>query len=314
MASVVATHALWLRPLARAHGVQQERGSLHDEPARLHALPLTWNLDLWLILPLALATLLYARGARRMKQKLLNQASNGRGLRRGQDWAFAMGISALVAALISPLDRLSDSLFSAHMGQHELLMLVAAPLLVFARPWQAFLAACSPRVQAPFVAFIRRPRVVSLWRILTWPALAVGLHAVVRWIWHAPPLFEAALRNEWVHGLQHGTFFSSAAIFWWALIEGRYGRAGYGVAVLFVFATAMHTGALGALLILARQSWYPLHEARTEELARDALVDQQLAGLLMWIPAGILFAAIGLGLFAAWLGESARRMGAKPAG
>jgi len=101
-------------------------------------------------------------------------------------------------------------------------------------------------------------------------------------------------------------FFTSAALFWWALVEGRYGRLGYGVSVLVVFATALHTGALGALIALARRPLYPLYEARAAGAA-DPLEDQQLAGLIMWVGAGLLFMMLGLALFLAWIGEARRR-------
>jgi putative membrane protein len=134
------------------------------------------------------------------------------------------------------------------------------------------------------------------------------MHAVVVWLWHAPVLFEAALRNEVVHAIQHVSFFATAILFWWAILRGRYGRLGYGLAVAFVFATAMHTSVLGALITVAGRLWYPLYGARAEAWQMDALVDQTLAGLVMWIPAGILLTIAALGLFAAWLGEAERRV------
>jgi putative membrane protein len=77
--------------------------------------------------------------------------------------------------------------------------------------------------------------------------------------------------------------------------------------VLFVFATALHTGALGLLISLARQPWYPSYQLQGQLFDRDALLDQQLAGLIMWVGVGFLFTLIGLALFAAWLGEAERR-------
>jgi putative membrane protein len=124
-------------------------------------------------------------------------------------------------------------------------------------------------------------------------------------MWHVPALFEAALHDETVHVVQHLGFFLTAALFWWALIHGRYGRAGYGIGVAYVFATAMHTQILGALLTFGNRIWYPTHAARTGAAALD---DQQLAGIVMWIPFGVIFVLIALALFAAWLGEAERRV------
>jgi putative membrane protein len=131
----------------------------------------------------------------------------------------------------------------------------------------------------------------------------------VRWAWHLPVLFEAALRSEPIHALQHFTFFASAGLFWWSLILGRYGRMGYGIAVLFVFATALHTSVLGAMFALATGPAYPLYEERAIVWRVDALADQQLAGFIMWVAAGTLFVLLGLALFVAWLGEARRRAG-----
>jgi len=92
------------------------------------------------------------------------------------------------------------------------------------------------------------------------------------------------------------------------MLRGRNGRLGYGLAVAFVFATAMHTSVLGALITMARHVWYPIYVARGSSWQIDAFDDQTIAGLLMWIPGGVLMSLMGVGLFAAWLGESGRRM------
>ncbi|HKU39488.1 MAG TPA: cytochrome c oxidase assembly protein, partial [Polyangiales bacterium] len=99
------------------------------------------------------------------------------------------------------------------------------------------------------------------------------------------------------------TFFFTAMLFWWALLQGMHGRAGYGVAVVFVFATALHTGALGGLIAFARRPWYP---DQTLLAGFDALRDQQLAGLIMWVVAGTWLTGLGLALFVVWLGQSRR--------
>jgi putative membrane protein len=108
--------------------------------------------------------------------------------------------------------------------------------------------------------------------------------------------------------VQHASFFVTAALFWWAILRGRYGRLGYGLAVGFVFATAMHTSILGALITVAGTLWYPIYAARGAPWQLDAMEDQTLAGLVMWIPAGLLLTFVALALFAAWLGEAGRRV------
>jgi len=112
-----------------------------------------------------------------------------------------------------------------------------------------------------------------------------------------------------VHAAQHASFLLTAALFWWSLIYGRYGRIGYGVAVLYVFLTTVHSGALGALLTFSPNLWYPIYGPTTAKWGLDAIEDQQLAGLIMWVPAGLILVALGIGIFLAWLAEAERRVG-----
>ena len=221
-------------------------------------------------------------------------------IRKWQAASFVLGWASAAVALLGPLDRWSDVLFSAHMAQHEILMLVAAPLMVLGRPLLTLLWIV--------------PRATKWIRRITGPVTVLILHAVVLWMWHIPTLFEAALHDETVHVIQHLGFFVTAALFWYALIHGRYGRLGYGVGVLYVFATAMHTQILGALLTFGTRVWYPTPAARTAAAGVSAIQDQQLAGVVMWIPFGVVFLFVGLALFAAWLGEAERRMAITEAG
>jgi putative membrane protein len=245
----------------------------------------------------------YAGGVRR----LWRSPSGRQALRPWRVGAFGLGWLALAVALASPLDPLSDALFSAHMTQHELLMLMAAPLFVLARPGIPLLWALPWRARERVAARLRRPWFRGAWRALTGPVVVFLLHGVALWVWHAPVLFEAALRNQGVHAVQHAMFFWTAVLFWYALVHGRYGRLGYGAAVLFVFLTGVHSGILGALLTWAPRVWYRTYEGRTEAYGWSALEDQQLAGLIMWVPVGAVFLVVGLAFFAAWLAESEKR-------
>jgi putative membrane protein len=137
--------------------------------------------------------------------------------------------------------------------------------------------------------------------------IASFAHALALWIWHVPVLFEATLTNEAVHALQHTLFFGTALMFWQAVLFGERRAADYGLAVLYLFLTAMHSGALGALITFASQPWYASY---TTAFGRNLtpLEDQQLGGLIMWVPAGMIYVIAGLVLFAAWLRESDRRV------
>ena len=120
-------------------------------------------------------------------------------------------------------------------------------------------------------------------------------------------LYDAAVRNEGLHVVQHAMFVATAACFWWGLVAGRYGRAGYGAAVVYVFTTVVHTGLLGAMITLSPIPLYQVYFGPAAARGIDPLADQQLAGLLMWIPAGLVLTLLGIALFAAWLGEAERR-------
>jgi putative membrane protein len=259
------------------------------------------------LVPVALSALLYALGRARLA---LRGRGRGDAVRPREALAFAAGLATVVGALVSPMDRLSERLFAIHMGQHELLMLVAAPLLVLGRPLVPFLLALPARWQPRALAVAQRAAVLRTWAFLTAPLVAVAVHALARWIWHVPALFDGALDHPSVHALQHLSFFLTAILFWWSVVHGRYGRAGYGVSVLAVLVTVAHTGLLAAILTLATS---PLYRTYARLLGERALADQRVAGLVMWVPAGTLLAMIGLALLAASLGEAARRAPKEPA-
>jgi len=239
--------------------------------------------------------------------RLWRHAGARKGLPTWSVVAAAGGWLGLVAGLGPPLALLADLSFAAHMGQHEMLMLVAAPLLALGQPLLALLWALPPRARTRVGAWAHRPRVVAAWHRLTAPIAVLLLQLVVLAAWHWPPAFELALRHDGIHAVQHLMFFLVAALFWWSLVHGRFGRLGYGAGVLVVFVTATYCGLLGAFFVVAPHALYPTHAMRDMARHVDPLADQQLAGLLMWVPAGVVLLAGALALFAAWLGASGRR-------
>jgi cytochrome c oxidase assembly factor CtaG/cytochrome c551/c552 len=264
--------------------------------------------DHWTFDPLVLVSLLAAGGLYAAGAARLRRAAGTRGIRTAQVLCFAAAWISLVLALVSPMAAVSDVLFSVHMTQHEVLMLISAPLLVLARPLAVFVWALPVAWRPAVGRFTRLPTVAAAWRTLTGPLTVWILHGAALWVWHLPSLFQAAVEDQGIHAWMHVCFLFTAALFWWALVHGRYGRLGYGVGVLYVFTTGLHSTLLGALLTLAPRPWYAIYGARAAALGRDPLEDQQLGGLLMWVPFGIVFLVIGLALFAAWLGEARRRV------
>jgi putative membrane protein len=198
---------------------------------------------------------------------------------------------------------MGEVLFSAHMVQHEVLMLVAAPLLVVSRPLVTFLWALPFEWRRTLGRWSKTDVICQPWLWFTTPFVAWWVHAAAIWVWHAPPLFQATVSNDLVHTAQHLSFFLSALLFWWALFYAH-GRRAYGGGVLYIFTTAVHTGILGALLTFAPRLWYPVYSNTTQPWGLLPLQDQQIGGLIMWVPASLVYLAAGLALFAAWMKES----------
>lgn len=261
----------------------------------------TWDLEPLVLGCITVSGLLYAAGLRR----LWKSAGRGKGIRVWEAWCFALGWFALVLALISPLHPLGGVLFSAHMIQHEVLILAAAPLLVLGRPMVPFLWALPDGGAQIAGGWTKASWWRAFWRFITRPVAAWLIHAVALWAWHIPVLFESTLHNELMHTLQHVSFFGSALLFWWALLHR--GMKRYGMAVLGLFTTALHSGLLGVLLTFANRVWYPSYVDTVGLWGLTPLEDQQIGGLIMWIPAGLIYTAAALALFAGWLRESEER-------
>lgn len=261
-----------------------------------------WTLEAWVIASLLLAAGLYASGLLR----LWSRAGRGAGVGEGRAACFAAGLALLCVALLSPLDALGAELFSAHMVQHEVIMLGAAPLLVAGRPLPVFLWAFPERSRHCIAGTIRPAAVQQTWRTLSNPFFAWSLHLIILWAWHFPRLFQAGLESELLHAWQHACFLISALLFWSSL-SGSAARHGQVAVVLSLLTTAIHTGILGALLTFSTHAWYPAYTVTAEQWGMSALEDQQLGGLIMWVPAGFLFIAAGLAAAAKAIGQERER-------
>lgn len=277
----------------------------HDVTAVRHSTTpaVVWSFEPWVIGPLVLSAFLYALGI----AKLWRRAGVGRGLPWTRVAAFIGGWLALVLALVSPLDALGGQSFALHMVQHEVLMLIAAPLFVIGRPLAAWTWAL-PAAWRWSSRVTRQPLFARLWRWLSAPFNAWLIHAVVLWLWHAPALFNAAVVNPVTHTWQHVSFLAAALLYWWSVI-GRDSRITYGGAILSLLSTTIHGGLLSALLTFAPRAWYGAYGDRPLLFGLDPLMDQQLGGILMWVPAGMLYLCAALILTARWL-MPARQPGA----
>jgi putative membrane protein len=294
---------LFVTSLAHAHGLEHHEEDGVPGPRSVHELLRTWGWEPGSLIGLTLSAGLYVTGLSRTWR----EADIGHGIRKWEAWCFAAGWFALFVALVSPLHPWGQILFSAHMTQHEILMLLAAPLLVLGKPMIAFLRGLPPAWTRALAQVANQSWWNSIWCVISSAFAAWLIHALVLWVWHVPALFQATLHNDWIHALQHVCFLFSAILFWWALLQGGHRAMGYGLAVLYMFTTALHSGLLGALLTFAAKSWYPDYAA-TQSWNLTPLEDQQLGGLIMWVPAGLVYVVAGLALFAGWMRESQKRL------
>jgi putative membrane protein len=250
----------------------------------------SWSFEPGVVVPLILAAGAYGMGLCQLPARFRQEAT----------W-FYSGWLLLVVALVSPVHRLGGWLFSVHMTQHELLMIGAAPLLVLGRPGLVLLRSLPARTARKLANWGERSRLTAAWHRLTHPAVAWVVQAFALWSWHIPSWFEATLHHEWVHALQHASFLGTALWFWYSVFRGPRRVADYGWGVLNLFVTAVHSSVLGALITFAPRAWYESYVATAPAWGLTALEDQQLGGLVMWVPAGLVYILAALALLAGWL-------------
>ncbi len=254
-----------------------------------------WTFDPWIVGPLALALLLYGTGLAR-----LHLRGGGTAPRTAQAAAYFAGWLALAGALVSPLHWLGEHLFTFHMVEHEIVMAVAAPLLVLAQPGGLLLWGMPRGLRLTIGSATRKVR--RPWRWMTSPGHATALHGLAIWVWHVPPFFDAAVGSVALHRMQHLSFFATALLFWWSMLR----RSNPGGAIWHLFLTMLHTSVLGALMTLAPRVLYHLQTAGAPAFGLTPLEDQQLAGVIMWVPAETVYAGAALVLAARWIRHSAR--------
>jgi putative membrane protein len=191
------------------------------------------------------------------------------------------GLGTIVIALASPLDALAHERFAAHMLQHMLLTMVAAPLLLLADPFPAALWALPAALRRTIGrGLVRGSSLRALAARLTAPWTGWLLHTVTLWAWHIPVLYDAAGADPTLHALQHLSFLGTALLFWWPIISPAPRLApppGAGASVAYLVLAAFQTATLGLLLAGADGPVYASYAG-----APDALADQAQGGILMW--------------------------------
>jgi cytochrome c oxidase assembly factor CtaG len=269
------------------------------QPPAPHDLWGAWNLNPVLLGGLLLAAWAFWRG----------QTSGPR--RPVDSWRARCFTGALVAlglALLSPLDALSGALASAHMVQHLLLLLVAAPLLALSAPASAILRGSPLALRRASGRWRRRLGLThGNLGFLRHPAAVWLVSVGVIWFWHAAAPYDAALDSQLLHVLEHASFLVTAVLFWQVVVGVRgAARVSGGLGVLLLFAMAMQSVLLSVLLTFARTPWYSGYAATTAPWGLDPLTDQRLAGVIMWIPAGGIYLLVALALLVTWIRATER--------
>lgn len=232
-----------------------------------------WNLDPVLIAVLAALACAYVLGARRLD-------GNGRAITRGEQAAFGLGWLIASAALVSPLCALSVSLFSARVGQHMILALLAAPLVAAGRP------------VAALAGLLARPGRRERSSASTAPLLAAGVFAALLWFWHAPAPYQATFSSTLVYWAMHVSLFGAAVWLWSGLLDRTPARMVHTLGASVISTVQM--GLLGALITLAPRPAYAPHALTTVAWGLTPLQDQQLGGGIMWVPGCLVFFAAAM--------------------
>lgn len=262
-----------------------------------HAAHFGWTLDPWILVPLGILLALYLVG----QERLARRSSKS----RPASLLFLAGWTVLALSLVSPLHEGGERSFTLHMIEHELIMLVAM-LLLAASHVGGILAWGLPEPCRRLLRGSWKAPLSSLWRSLTEPITATVIQSVVIWVWHAPALFDRALDSRGWHVAQHLSFVAASLLFWSAILNPR--RGGYLLSAACLFVTSLVEGALGALMALSHSPWYSAYAAMDMSgIGLDPTVDQQLAGLVMWIPGGALHGAAAIWLLYRWLSSEGGR-------
>ena len=262
-----------------------------------------WDPDPLLGISLVMAALLYARGIVAVRARSARPSPE-----RKRAIAFYAGLAVIALVVMSPLHALAETLLSAHMVQHVVLIVVAAPLLVYARPGLPIMLGLPASLQRSLRAdpVLRLSRIIRR-AIANAPAVWV-LGAAALWVWHLPGPYDWALRNEVGHRLEHFSFVATALLYWAVVVPRRARVTRHASAIALTFATGLQSAALGAILTFATQPLYPTHSDRAVDWGLSPLTDQQLAGVTMWVPMGGLYIAIIAALFLGWMREMDRRL------
>jgi putative membrane protein len=233
-----------------------------------------WTFDPAIVFGLGVAGVLYVRADRRVRRE-----RGDRRFPRARRREFLAGLAIVFIALESPIDTGSATSFSMHMVQHLLLTMMAAPLLVLGGPVTLALLACSPADRRRLSAALRRAPL----RTLSEPIVAWVAFFGVLWGSHFTGVFDASLRSDGIHALEHVAYLVTAVLFWMPVVGRDPSPSGlsYPARILYLFFAMASMAFLGLALFSANHVLYPTYGA--VEGAAKAVADQRIGGALMWV-------------------------------
>jgi cytochrome c oxidase assembly factor CtaG len=221
-----------------------------------------------------------------------------------------LGFALLAIALAGPLDYYSGELFSAHMAQHIVIAMFAAPLLLIARPMPAYLWALPRPIRiGAGTALTGSGAIVMVLRALTRPVVALPLFIGSLYAWHIPAAYNGSLENEWLHLFMHFTMFATAVFFWWPIVGPPPIRTqlNHPQRIVYLLLAVTPTALLAAILTLSKSVLYDFYLDSPGHFGWSVTDDQQTGGLLMWIPGNFVYLFTMTVLFFKWFGEEERK-------
>jgi putative membrane protein len=263
--------------------------------------PLTWPIEPWVLLGVEVTAILYLWGGHRRAH-----ASSADHLRAMAFWS---GLGVIVLAVDTPLETLARQLFWAHMTQHLLLIMVAAPLLVVGAPWLQVWRGLPLALRRPLARTLVKHQALAAprqaFRWLSAPIGAFIMSTANLWFWHWPAAYDLTLRNHLVHHLEHALFLGLGILFWAQVIDQHpfHARLGSLQRAVYVFLGTIQAWALAAVLAFATVPYYAYALLRTRPGSISALTDQQVGAGIMWVPGSITFSIVFLSCLYLWFRE-----------
>jgi cytochrome c oxidase assembly factor CtaG/ferredoxin len=246
----------------------------------------SWPFDPWIPAALLLTAGVYLRGWLALRRRDPSRWPAGRPA------AFLGGLAAIDLALASPVEPFAGLLLQVHMVQHVLLMMIAPPLLWLGAPLFPLLRGLPRPVRMVWVApWLSAPPLRRLFRRVTHPLAALVLFVAATWVWHAPPIYDLALRSSDWHYVQHACFLGTALVFWYPIVRPYPARPRWSPWLLFpcLFLADLSNTALAALLTFSNRLLYPYYAEVPRLAGLSALDDQSAAGVVMWVPGSAAF-------------------------